>query len=367
MIKPALLLAVTLLLAACGPKEPPIVPLLRLADVLGGSDTSGFVRADTPRVFAFPADHGPHPGFRNEWWYFTGNVQTAEGRHFGYQLTFFTAAQPPGQQLPNSAWASDTLWMAHLALTDVEGAQHYAFERFSRANPGLAGAQAQPFHVWLDDWQIVEEGNGSWHISAAEQGIALDLQLQSLKPPVLQGDQGLSRKSDTPGNASYYYSMTRLATRGVIAVDGERYQINGHSWLDREWSTSALDADQSGWDWFSLQFDDNTELMLYQLRTRSDGIDPHSEGHWTAADGSQSRTTPGELALEPVAWWTGPDGVRYATQWRLLRNGQGLRVEALLDDQFLPLALPYWEGAVRVINEDTGAVAGHGFLEMVRQ
>lgn len=365
MMKRALLIAI-LLLTACEQQQPPAAPLLRLTDVLGGSDTSGFLRADAPRAFAFPADHGPHAGFRNEWWYFTGNLQTAEGRRFGYQLTFFTAAQSPGQPLPDSAWASDTLWMAHLAVTDVAGAEHYAFERFSRANPGLAGAQAQPFHVWLDDWRV-EESNGSWHLSADEQGITLDLQLRPLKPPVLQGEQGLSRKSDTAGNASYYYSVTRLDTRGVITVAGEPREVSGYSWLDREWSTSALDADQSGWDWFSLQFDDNTELMLYQLRDRNDGVDPHSEGNWTAADGSQSRTTPAELALEPLVWWTGPDGVRYATEWRLLRNGKALRVQALLDDQFLPLALPYWEGAVRVISEDTGTITGHGFLEMVRQ
>lgn len=363
-----LLLVVVLLLAACSQQQPAAVPLLRLTDVLGGADTSGFLRAEAPRSFEFPADHGPHAGFRNEWWYFTGNVQTAAGRRFGYQLTFFTAAQPPGQPLPDSAWSGDTLWMAHLALTDVAGNEHHAFERFSRANPALAGAQAQPFRVWLEDWRVEQIDNtGNWHLRANEQGISLDLQLQPLKTPVLQGEQGLSRKSDTPGNASYYYSMTRLDTRGTLAVGGETYAISGNSWLDREWSTSALDANQRGWDWFSLQFDDNTELMLYQLRDINDGVDPHSEGNWTLADGSQLRTTPVELALEPLVWWSAPDGQRYATQWRLEKSGQGYRVEALLDDQFLPLALPYWEGAVRIVDEATGTETGHGYIEMVRQ
>jgi predicted secreted hydrolase len=357
-----------LLLAACTEQEPlPGAPLLRLSEVLGGDDTSGFLRADSHRQFAFPADHGPHAGFRNEWWYFTGNVQTPAGRRFGYQLTFFTAAQPPGPILPDSDWASDTLWMAHLALTDAAGNEHHAFERFSRANPGLAGAQAQPFHVWLDDWQVTQIDNNRWRLQAAEQGIALDLQLQSLKAPVLQGERGLSRKSDTPGNASYYYSMTRLQTRGTLSVSGESHTISGDSWLDREWSTSALDTGQSGWDWFSLQFKDNTELMLYQLRDIKDGVDRHSEGSWTLADGSQVRTTPAELGLEPLSWWTAPDGQRYATQWRLQRSGQSYRVEALLDDQFLPLALPYWEGAVRVVEEASGTETGWGYLEMVRQ
>lgn len=360
-----LALVLLMLLVGCGPSTPPPEPALRLAEVLGGNDTSGFLRADGPRVFSFPADHGPHAGFRNEWWYFTGNLQTAEGRHFGYQLTFFTAAQPAVAAI-DSDWAGNTIWMAHLAVTDVDGGRHQAFERFSRQNPGLAGAVATPFHVWLDDWQVTEVAGG-WQLQAAEQGIAIDLLLQPLKAPVLQGDAGLSRKSSTPGNASYYYSMTRLATQGLVVVDNVNYMVEGLSWLDREWSTSALDADQSGWDWFSLQFDDGTELMVYQLRERSGGVDPLSEGSWTATDGTQQRMSASAFALEPLAWWTGPDGVEYAVRWRLQHRGTSLIVEALLNEQYLPLALPYWEGAVRVIHEQSGDIAGHGYLEMVRQ
>lgn len=360
-----LLYTVLLLLAVCDRPSPPPVPALRLAEVLGGNDTAGFLRADAPREFSFPADHGAHEGFRNEWWYFTGNLETAEGRHFGYQLTFFTAAKPSAAAL-DSDWAGNTMWMAHLALTDVEAGSHQAFERFSRQHPGLAGAEAAPFHVWLDDWQVHEVAAG-WQLQAAEQGIAIDLLLQPLKPPVLQGDAGLSRKSDTPGNASYYYSMTRLATQGSMVVDNVNYQVEGLSWLDREWSTSALDADQNGWDWFSLQFDDGTELMVYQLRERDGGVDPLSEGSWTAVDGVQQRLNATALALEPLDWWTGPDGIDYAVRWRLQHRDTTYIVEALLDAQYLPLALPYWEGAVQIRHEQSGTIAGRGYLEMVRQ
>lgn len=381
---------------------------LDLSGVLGGDATSGFLRADAPREFSFPADHGPHPGFRNEWWYLTGNLDTAEGRRFGYQVTFFNAAQPPRpeqdsaaeetsdaqpltQQLTvaeaASAWHSERIWMAHFALSDVEAGEHHAVERFSRENPGLAGAALDPFRVWLEDWQL--SGNASrnvsidaspndvanraatdsgfpWQLEVVDGELALNLQLQPLKPPVLQGEGGLSRKSPAAGNASYYYSLTRLQTTGELRVGNETFTIAGASWLDREWSTSALAADQTGWDWFSLQFDAGQELMYYQLRGENGTVHPNSLGNWTDVAAQQTVVASDQIALQELATWTSPAGITYTTAWQLDYAGQSWEVRAVLEDQWMDLTLPYWEGAVDIVDQQ-GESVGRGYLEMVRE
>jgi len=334
--------------------------------VLGGENTEGYLQADAPRDFSFPQDHGPHAGFRNEWWYFTGNISTAERRRFGYQVTFFNAAAPASDNAAStSAWHSERLWMAHVALTDVDGDEHYPLERFSRENPGLAGATLEPFRVWLEDWQLTGDAAGPWHLRINDDAFALDLDLSASKPPVLQGVDGLSQKSPEPGNASYYYSMTRIATTGSIALGGESYTVRGTSWLDREWSTSALGADQSGWDWFSLQFDDRQELMYYQLRTTSGAAHPNSSGNWTDVAAQQTLIRPEEIVLEELDTWTSPAGTVYTTAWNLRYAGKRWRIEAVVDDQLMALSIPYWEGAVDVL-DDNGASVGRGYLEMVR-
>lgn len=361
-------------LTACSADTPPQIanPAPDLSEVLGGENTAGYLRAEAPRTFTFPQDHGPHPGFRNEWWYLTGNLETAEGRRFGYQVTFFYAAVPasaetPAGQTESSAWHSERVWMAHVALTDVEGGEHYPLERFSRENPGLAGATLAPFRVWLEGWQLRGSGDDfPWQLDIEDAQVGLHLSLAALKPPVLQGENGLSRKSPEPGNASWYYSLPRLDTLGTVRVGGETFTINGLSWLDREWSTSALAADQSGWDWFSLQFDDNNELVYYQLRMDTGAVHPNSQGNWTDASAQQTLIAPDQIELEELEPWTSSTGVVYTTAWRMRYAGKDWRIEAVLDDQWMNLSIPYWEGAVDVLNSD-GTRAGRGYLEMVRE
>ncbi|HWK53315.1 MAG TPA: lipocalin-like domain-containing protein [Hyphomicrobiales bacterium] len=342
--------------------------VLRLGDVLGGDDTAGYLRADAPRAFSFPADHGPHPGFRNEWWYLTGNLATADGRRFGYQLTFFNGAlRAPGTPGQPSAWDSERVWMAHLAVSDNDTATHQALERFARENPGLAGADAD--HVWLEDWQVhFGDDETPWQVEAhdAATGLGVQLDLRALKPPVLQGRDGLSQKSAEPGNASYYYSLTRLDTTGSVNMNGNRYQVAGLSWLDREWSTSALTAEQSGWNWLSLQFDSGEELMYYELLDSQGAADANSAGNWTDAAGRQTAIAPADIALRPLRRWRSPAGVDYVTAWELDYAGRRLRVSALFDAQWMGLSLPYWEGAVAVYAADSGMLVGRGYLEMVR-
>lgn len=356
-------------LSACSGDASDRTSVLRLDQVLGGNDIAGYLRAEAPRRFSFPGDHGLHPGFRNEWWYLTGNLSDAEGRRFGYQVTFFTAARPPDGTAPLvSAWSSERLWMAHVGVSDIAAGTHRAYERFSRENPGLAGARMAPFRVWLEDWQLAAaEGNDlPWQLQVATDDLELSLSLSALKPPVLQGDAGLSRKSPEPGNASYYYSLTRLETSGSLTIGTEQYRVDGLSWLDREWSTSALAPDQAGWDWFSLQFDDGQELMYYQLRMTTGAAHPNSRGSWTDAQARQTAIRPEDLTLREVEHWTSPDGTRYPIVWELTWRGTTWQVRALLAAQWMDLSLPYWEGAVAVL-DTTGNRVGRGYLEMVRQ
>jgi predicted secreted hydrolase len=366
-----LTLMLLVLLSACNDSavSPAASPALNLSGVLGGDATAGYLRAEAPRPFSFPADHGPHPGFRNEWWYLTGNLATAQGRRFGYQVTFFNAALPAAEAgaAATSAWHSERLWMAHFALTDIEGGEHHAVERFARENPGLAGATAAPFRVWLEDWRLASSNDAfPWELNVADGNLALVLELQSAKPPVLQGEAGLSRKSPAPGHASYYYSLTRLQTTGELRVGNEVFTVTGTSWLDREWSTSALAPDQSGWDWFSLQFVDNQELMYYQLRDTNGNAHPSSLGNWTDRNAGQTLITPQDIALRELDAWTSPAGITYTTAWQLQYAGQTWQVRALLDEQWMNLTIPYWEGAVVVLDQ-AGEVAGRGYLEMVRE
>jgi predicted secreted hydrolase len=363
-----------LVAAACGPPATPPPPArLQVADVLGGVDTRGFARALEPHPFAFPTDHGPHAAFASEWWYFTGNLANEAGRAFGYQLTFFRSSlQPPGEAAPRaSAWAANEVWMAHFALTDVAGGRLHAFERFQRGALGLAGAQADPWRVWLDDWRLQQEGPGAFpvRLQARAAGIAIDLLLESAKPAVLPGSRGLSAKGPEPGNASYYYSFTRLPTRGAVELNGRAFAVQGDSWLDREWGTSALGEGVVGWDWFALQLDDGTELMYYRLRQADGDAAPQSAGVLVAADGSWEPLAAADLELAVHDRWTSPrHGTVYPAAWTLAVPGRGiaLRVTPRLPDQELDLSFRYWEGAVQVEGAGVGGapVGGRGYAEL---
>lgn len=352
--------------------EPTVQQPQRLTAVeaLASDDVDGYLRVIEPRRFSFPADHGPHPGYRNEWWYLTGNVATGGGRRFGYQVTFFkNAIRPSGSEscAGSNAWCSDHIWMGHAAVSDIASEQHMAVEIFSRQEPGLAGAKLDPLRVWIQDWQLVAAGNDSpWELEVITQDFALTVQLAMIKAPVLQGERGLSQKSPVPGNASYYYSITRINTTGQIHIDGQSFEVSGNSWLDREWSTSALDADQSGWDWFSLQFDDGSELMYYQLRDLEGDTHTSSSGNFTSVMGTQTGIAPNDLALESLAQWQAPDGTTYTTAWRLRYQANTWIVRAVFEDQLMDLTFQYWEGAVEVLDENSGLLVGRGYLEMVR-
>jgi predicted secreted hydrolase len=364
----ALLLVALLYLALKGEKrgERSAKPVA-VNEVLGGTP-AGFERAIRPRRFQFPRDHGPHPGFRNEWWYFTGNLKSRDGRRFGYQLTFFRVALQPHPVARSSRWGTNEIYMAHFAVADVEGKRFRFAERFSRGTLGLAGAGGKPLSVHLEDWRAVETSGKPWsmRLTAADAGMAIDLDLKSLTPVILNGDNGLSRKSGTAGNASYYYSIPRMQSSGWVRVGNERFRVSGLSWLDREWSTSALEQNEVGWDWFALQLDDGRDIMFYRLRRRDGSTDPFSGGTLVAADGTSRYLRLQDVTLKVESWWTSPaSGSRYPSRWRMQIPSQGIDLEITprLDDQELRNGFRYWEGAVAV-HAPSGTAGGSGYLEM---
>jgi predicted secreted hydrolase len=386
----------------------PSLPVERLSvtEILADTDTSGFARAVAPRRFVFPDDHGPHPEFKTEWWYYTGNLVSESGERFGFQLTFFRSALSPpaagggpvkggGASAAGSGavslvddgaasrrwaesgetvshWRTNQIYMAHFALSDISRGEFYAVERFSRAANGLAGAQAKPFRVRLEEWHAESISPGdrpmpSMHLYAGENGIAIDLRIVNAKKLVLQGDDGLSRKGDSPGNASYYYSATRLAVDGLVRTPDQESDVSGTAWLDREWSTSALEQGQVGWDWFALQLGDGTEIMYYQIRRDDGTADRNSHGAYIDREGGKSELLPEDVTLEVLGRWESPRGGMYPSEWRLAIPGERLElaISPSLADQELDLSFRYWEGAVRVTGTRAGhAIDGYGYVEL---
>jgi predicted secreted hydrolase len=351
-----------------------------------------FARVDAPHAFVFPRDHGPHPQFRQEWWYVTGNLDGAGGERFGFELTFFRFALAPGAAAgarPDSAvsaWRTREIWMAHFAVSDVSRRRFRFAQKLSREALGLAGAAAVPAgpgsaaadgaaapRLWIDDWLLegapasVAGAGTSWRLRASQPGYAIELTLEPETAPVLNGEHGLSRKSAEAGAASYYYSVPRLAVHGRLLTEHGPRAVEGLAWLDREWGSGSLGAQQSGWDWFGLQLDDGSALMFYALRDRSGGREPFSAGTWIAADGTRPLSSD-EVRIDVTGQWTNRDGDHYPAGWRLRVPSLGveLALRPVLADQELRTTPRYWEGAVDVSGTRGGRrVGGRGYVELV--
>jgi predicted secreted hydrolase len=357
------LLALVSVLAACESADDAartsFVPL-RIGSVLGETDVEGFARADLVRDFVFPADHGAHPDYRSEWWYLTLTLSDAAGNDYGVQFTIFRQALAVNPDAVNP-WSNPQVYLGHLAVTDVSAGSHREFERFARGHPELAGAQAQPFAVWLDGWRLAQTEDGVWLLTAKADDVSLRLRLSHPASVLAQGDSGLSRKG--PEQASYYFSIPGFQVDGTLRLQGEDHQVSGGGWYDREWSTSVLSEGQTGWDWFALRFDSGASMMAFQLR-RSDGeLDPYNYAVSVAADGSSRQFAADEFTLQPQRYWQDPEGTRWPVAWSINMGEERLRIVAALDDQRMDTSIVYWEGLVYVYDQRQQRI-GQGYMEL---
>lgn len=329
--------------------------------------TPEFKKAIAPIPFKFPQDFGPHEDYQTEWWYYTGNLETGTGRPFGYELTLFRRGLTPGLKSSDSQWRSNQVYFAHFTLSDIENQNFYPQERFSRGAADLAGAQAAPYRLWLDDWSIQATGPEQVQLQAASEDVAIDLSL-SLTKPVLQGDRGYSVKGPEPGNASYYYSVVQQPSVGTVTVQGETFPVTGASWTDHEFSTSALSEGTEGWDWFSLELDDGSALMLYGLRTADESTTPESNGTYISPDGKVLHLDREEFDIDVLDRWTSPaTKAKYPSRWKISvpKLDIAAQVVPLMNNQELVFSTTYWEGAVQLTGSRAQqAIVGKGYVEL---
>ena len=325
-----------------------------------------------PWTWSFPRDHGAHPNFKTEWWYFTGNLQDTLERKFGYQLTIFRQGIQYKPAQADSKWAVRDVYFGHMTISDITADRFHVAERVTRGALGEATASTKLMDVAMGPWSIVQSMDERIQLSAREDNIAVELSLHPMKKLVLEGVDGLSRKADGVGDASYYYSYPRLDTTGFIRIGEKTYQITGESWFDHEFSTSLLGKDQVGWDWFCIQLSTHEEIMLYAMRDKSGKMDPVSEGTWINIDGSSKRLEPGSFTIDKTGTWPSPtSGAIYPAGWHITIPGHkaDLTVTPAMADQELNLSkmgeLEYWEGACNIAGKMSGAdVSGVGYTEL---
>ena len=330
-----------------------------------------FRRALPGYVYEFPKDHGAHPGFRTEWWYYTGHLKSKKGRNFGFQLTFFRHALRPSSKQPQSRWALHTLYFAHFAITDEKGGKYRFQEKVSRGALNMAGTKSETYHVWVEDWQVWLQGEN--HIlKAGKEDMGIDLALVSNKVAVIHGSDGVSQKAVGEGYGSHYYSLTRMEAAGTIYWQGQFYEVEGLAWMDHEFGSNQLRDYQVGWDWFSVQLENQTELMFYLIRHRDGRADPTSSGTLVYPDGSSEHLPLAEFQVKTLgSWRSKKSGTTYPSGWKLKVPGKKLELKLAptIKDQELitkkSTLVNYWEGSVRVKGKIEGKdVSGRGYVEL---
>ncbi len=339
--------------------------------MLAGAAVAQYQQALPGYRYEFPRDDFDHPDYRTEWWYYTGNLKAADGHRFGFELTFFRQGVNREERAQGD-WNVRDLYLAHLALSDLDGGHFYHVERLNRAGPGLAGASLHSQRVWNGNWQV-QWTNNEQDLQAIADDFALHLSMTSRKPPVIHGKDGISQKGAEAGNASHYISFTRLLARGTIELNGKPYSVEGTSWMDHEFFSSGLDKDEVGWDWLSLQLADNTELMLYRLRHKDGSVDPFSSGTYVDASGKSTFLSLSDFSMTPLGTtYTGPiTHAVYPIAWRVVVPplGLDLQLKTPLPAQELTsgtsTGLSYWEGAIDISGtRGPASVTGVGYLEM---
>jgi predicted secreted hydrolase len=338
---------------------------------LGGQPQSLYEIARPGYAYQFPRDHFNHPGYQTEWWYYTGNVVAADGHRFGFELTFFRQATDRNPT-KDKTWDVQDLYLAHAALSDLDGGKFYHVERLNRQGPEIAGASEAQQKVWNGNWQVRWNGENQ-KLQAIDKDFTLRLNLLPEKAPVIHGEKGISQKSAGDGHASYYISLTRIATKGEIELNGKAYEVTGLSWMDHEFFTMQLDTGQQGWDWLSIQLTDRTELMLYRFRRKDGTVDPYSSGTYIDAQGKSTHLgiTDFKLAPSGETWKSPATQATYPIGWKIEIPRFGILLEAKtgLPNQELTthsnVAPSYWEGAIILIGTRNGqSLAGSGYLEL---
>ena len=344
---------------------------LMLLLVIGVSSPAQYQQALPGYTYEFPRDHFNHPDYKTEWWYYTGNLKASDGHLFGFELTFFRQGVTR-QGAASSDWDVRDVYLAHFALSDLDGGHFYHTERLNRAGPGLAGVSLEQQRVWNGNWQVRWAG-GQQNLQAIADDFTLRLAMTSRKPPVIHGKAGISQKGAGAGNASHYISFTRLLTSGTVELNGKRYTVDGTSWMDHEFFSSGLDKDEVGWDWLSLQLADQTELMLYRLRHKDGSVDPFSSGTYVDASGKSTFLSARDFTMTPLGeTYASPlSKAVYPIAWRVSVSSLGLdlQLKTPLASQELAsgnsAGLSYWEGAITISGTRTGApMSGVGYLEM---
>jgi predicted secreted hydrolase len=337
------------------------------------SEARDFKKALPGYQLHFPADHSSHDDYKTEWWYYTGHLQSADGGKYGYELTFFRTAMDVPRPPKKSEWSVPNVYFAHFAISDVTGKKFFHTQRLTRPALGFSGAESKKLHVWVGDWSALLQPGGTYKLEAKTPEYSIDLDLTSAKPPVLHGKEGLSQKASCVGCASYYYSMTRMQTTGTLTKGRDNpVQVSGVTWMDHEFGSNQLTADQVGWDWFSVQLDDKTELMLYQMRRKGGKLDENSSGTFVLANGTTKHLLLADYTVTSTGSWTSPHtkGV-YPMGWRVSIPSlhTQLQITPEMSDQELvkerSTDVTYWEGTCHVSGTRDGKpVTGAAYVEM---
>jgi predicted secreted hydrolase len=330
-----------------------------------------FLQALPGYHFHFPQDHSAHEKFRTEWWYFTGHLETDEHRHFGYELTFFRSGVSNISDKDTSPWKLNNVYLAHFALSDLDRKDFKYFEKLNRGGLGPAGANSDNFYVYNETW-FAEQLGKQMILRAQAPGVAIHLSLDPAKAEVVHGKDGVSQKASGKGYASHYYSLTRLNSDGYVYIDGKASHAKGISWMDHEFGSNQLTNQQVGWDWFSIQLSNDTELMLYLMRTTSGGIDPNSSGTVVYANGSTKHLNLSDFKVTPSgSWKSSKSGGVYPMHWQIEIPSEQckLKVSPYFESQELATAkstgVTYWEGASKAVGSFGGKpVTAEAYVEM---
>lgn len=341
-------------------------------------DTQEYLSVTGPCELKFPEDHASHQGYRTEWWYYTGNLQSAAGNRYGFQLTFFRRQIVPLESekkwpTPASAWRTSQIYLAHAALSDLDGKRHFYAQDTGRGVLGIAGEFRNNgvVRIFLKKWST-QIGPKAHHLTVISDPFSFDLDLTPVKPLVFHGKEGYSRKGSTPERASCYYSLTRLETKGQVTLAGKTFDVNGLSWMDHEFSTAPLEPGLVGWDWFSLQLSDNTEIMIYLLRQKDGKLNPASSGTYIRSNG-KTRHLPGhDIEVTVTDTWNSTNSrAVYPARWqlRIPLLFLDLNIAPNLADQEMRTSestgVTYWEGSVSMRgSKGERQINGQGYVEL---